>query len=229
MATTKRSGFVQGLTIGAITTMLVGLAALYSVHPVSSAAPAFPALHHALAWVYANLGLSLPVFALLVGLYVNSLRKLKRALADDASIEHVTQCDQLVNTWANLFFGIGVIWTAIGMRSALVSSLGEPEVTLNVGAYVLLERMVEGGILLALSTTIVGGVGGYVLRVIKTLTVETELKRYYDRLAHAPVRETQATLRAIEAHLKQLTQQTSPRKEINDGQAGVVLPTTQRS
>ncbi len=229
MATAQRSGFVQGLSIGALGTLFVWFALVYSLQPGSTAVYGFPALDEALAWTYANLGLSLPVFGLLLLLYVSGLRKLKRALAEDAAIEQVAQTEQLVDIWTSLFFGVGVIWTAIGMRGALVYALGEPEVTLNLGAYAILERMVEGGILLALSTTIFGGVGGYLLRVFKALTVETELKRYYDRLAHAPGAEMQETLRTIEAHLRQLMQQTSRQEETGHDQAGVAFSAAQRS
>ena len=226
----QRSGFVQGFSIGAFGTLGVGLAAIYSLQPGSSVASSgLPILDEALAWVYANLGLSLPIFGLLLVLYISSLRKLKRALAEDAAIEQVAQTEQLLDTWISLFFGVGVIWTAIGMRGALVYALGDSEVTLNLGAYAILERMVQGGILLALSTTIFGGIGGYLLRVVKALTVETELKRFYDRLAHAPGVEMQAKLCDIEAHLQQLTRQVSLKEETNHGQAGVAFPTVQRS
>lgn len=229
MATAQRSGFVQGLSIGALGTLFVWLTVFYSLQPGSTAATGLPALDEALSWIYANLGLSLPVFGLLLLLYVSSLRKLRRAVAEDAAIEQVAQTEQLLDIWTNLFFGVGVIWTAIGMRGALVYALGEPEVTLNMGAYATLERMVEGGILLALSTTIFGGIGGYVLRVVKALTVETELKRYYDRLAHAPGSEMQETLRTIEAHVRQLMQQVPRQEETGHGQAGVAFPAAQRS
>ena len=224
MATAQRSGFMQGLSIGALGTLFVWLALIYSLQPGSTAASGLPALDEALSWIYANLGLSLPVFGLLLLLYVSSLRKLGRALADDAAIEQVAQIEQLVDIWTSLFFGVGVIWTAVGMRGALVYALGEPEVTLNLGAYAILERMVEGGILLALSTTIFGGIGGYVLRVAKALTVGIELKRYYDRLARAPGSEMQETLGTIEAHLRQLMQQTSRQEKTGHGQAGVAFP-----
>ena len=229
MASAHGSGFAQGLSIGAVGTLLIGSALIYGLQSDSRGAAAFPALDEAYAWVYANLGLSLPVFALLLVLYANSLRKLRRGLAEDAPIEQVAQSDQLVDTWAGLFFGVGVIWTAIGMRSALVYALGEPEVTLSLGAYAILERMVQGGILLALSTTIFGGIGGYALRVINALTVETELKRYYDRRAHAPGEEMQATLQAIERHLQQLTAQTFPSQATNHDQTGVACPTVPRN
>jgi hypothetical protein len=225
---TQRSGFLQGLTTGALFTLLVGLVVIQGARPGSNLAAGMPALDQVLNWVQANLGLSLPVFGLLLVLYLRGLRQLKGAVARNAAIEQVAQADQMVDTWTSLFFGVGVIWTAIGMRSALVYALGEPELTLKLGAYAILERMVEGGILLALSTTIFGGIGGYVLRVVKALSVETELKRYYDRLAHAPALEMQATLRAIEAQLQRLAPQTL-QEETEHGETGVVCRAAPRS
>ena len=93
----------------------------------------------------------------------------------------------------------------------------------------MLERMVEGGILLALSTTIFGGIGGYLLRVIKALAVETELKRYYDRIARAPGSQMQETLQTIETHLQELVLQTSRYEETGHGQAGMAFPATHRN
>ena len=40
----------------------------------------------------------------------------------------------------------------------------------------MLERMIDGGILLALSTTIFGGVGGYMMRVYKAVTLGARLQ-----------------------------------------------------
>ena len=70
------------------------------------------------------------------------------------------QLDHLTDIWTTLFFGTGDIWTAIGMRSALIFALGDRDVALQDGAFAMLERMIDGGILLALSTTIFGGIGG---------------------------------------------------------------------
>ena len=36
----------------------------------------------------------------------------------------MVQLDHLTDIWTTLFFGTGVIWTAIGMRSALIFALG---------------------------------------------------------------------------------------------------------
>jgi hypothetical protein len=229
VATAQRSGFLQGLGAGVAGTLLVGAAVLYSLHAGDGFDQGPPVFRAAAAWVYANLGLSLPVFALLAMLYVSSLRRLKRALAEGAAVETVAQIEQMVDTWTNLFFGVGVIWTAIGMRSALIQALGDPANSLDLGAYAVLERLVEGGILLALSTTIFGGVGGYLMRVIKALTVETDLRRHYNRLAHAPSEEVHATLQTIEAHVQRLAQIRPNLEESNHDQAGVALPAAQRN
>ncbi len=201
-------GFALGLVLGAACTLATGLlmtnhGAITMIHTSQ-----LPELTVATRWVFNNLGWSLPVFALLLCLYVASLFKLRHQLAIGASVEKIAQCDHLVDTWTSLFFGVGVIWTAIGMRSALVFALGDPEATLGLGAYDILDRMVQGGILVALSTTIVGGIGGYLLRVIKTLTVEPEIKRYYDNAANAPGNRIQATLSSMEGLLRTLAQRS---------------------
>jgi hypothetical protein len=72
------------------------------------------------------------------------------------------------------FFGIGVIYTAIGMESALVTALGGisgAEEAARQGAWEILRKLVDGGLILALSTTIFGGIGGYLLRMLKHAVV----------------------------------------------------------
>ncbi len=71
-----------------------------------------------------------------------------------------------------MFFGVGVIWTAVGMESALVQALdgvGHGPEAAGLSASGLLERLVNGGLLLALSTTIFGGVFGYLFRLLKVV------------------------------------------------------------
>jgi hypothetical protein len=80
------------------------------------------------------------------------------------------------------FVGIGVVYTAIGMESALVSSLGGisgAEDAARQGAWEVLRRLVDGGLVLALSTTIAGGIGGYVLRLVKHVAVAKRLARIH--------------------------------------------------
>ena len=76
------------------------------------------------------------------------------------------------------FFGIGVIYTAIGMESALLTALGGiqgAEDAARQGAWEILRKLVDGGLILALSTTICGGIGGYALRLLKHAVVGRRL------------------------------------------------------
>jgi hypothetical protein len=65
----------------------------------------------------------------------------------------------------------------------------------------MLERMIDGGILLALSTTIFGGIGGYLMRVYKTVTLGSRLQHRYDQAARADTSEMRESLQRIERHL----------------------------
>jgi hypothetical protein len=111
---------------------------------------------------------------------VHSLRLLQQGLHDQRPADEISQLEHLNDVWTSLFFGIGVIWTAIGMRSALLYALGDPDIASQAGAYAVLQRLVEGGILTALTTTIVGGIGGYMMRVVKSSLLGTRLSRYYE-------------------------------------------------
>ncbi len=62
--------------------------------------------------------------------------------------------------------------------------------------------MVNGGILLALSTTIFGGIGGYMMRVYKAVTLGALLQRHYDRAARVDTSSMRDSLQRIERHLK---------------------------
>ena len=119
------------------------------------------------------------------------------------------QLDHLIDIWTTLFFGAGVIWTAIGMRSALIYALGDRQLAVDQGAFAMLERMVDGGILLALSTTIFGGIGGYLMRVYKTITLGARLQHEYDKAARADTSEMRASLGRIERHLSGQTAETA--------------------
>jgi len=196
--------FLQGLIAGAFGTLLGGAALLYSLarfgvirlHDTVISAPG-----DWLAWAYTNLGSSIPVFAGLLLAFFVTLGRLGRCLDDEQPVDKVVQLDQLTEIWTTLFFGTGVIWTAIGMRSALIFALGDRDVALQEGAFAMLERMIDGGILLALSTTIFGGIGGYLMRVYKTVTLGSRLQQRYDRAARADTSEMRESLQRIERHL----------------------------
>ena len=196
--------FLQGLLAGTTGTLVGGAALLYILGryelirfddtPISS-----PSAW--LEWAYINLGSSIPVFAVLLLAYFMTLGILRRHLDNNSPINQIVQMDHLTDIWTTLFFGAGVIWTAIGMRSALIYALGDRQQAVNDGAFAMLERMIDGGILLALSTTIFGGIGGYLMRVYKTITLGARLQHEYDKAARADTSEMRASLSRIERHL----------------------------
>ena len=177
------SGFFNGLVLGMLLSLMAGAVMLYLLSVldiISVSLLEIPQLQGLLEWCQRNLGLSIIPFAVTLGLYVHSLRLLGQHLCEQRPQDEVAQLEHLSDVWISLFFGIGVIWTAIGMRSALLFALGDPEATAQAGAYAVLSRLVDGGILTALTTTIVGGVGGYLMRVIKSSLLGTRLNHYYE-------------------------------------------------
>lgn len=153
-------------------------------------------------WLDHNLGLSMPVFVIVLILFMQTLAELRRRVIAHESPDRIAQMDHLADIWTSLFFGVGVIWTAIGMRNALLNSLGDPSATMAAGAVALLERMVDGGMLVALSTTIVGGAGGYLMRVIKTIFVGADLKRCYTRHGREDAQAIRQSLDSMNRHLE---------------------------
>lgn len=196
--------FMRGFAGGAVGTLVGGGALLYVLsryEVIAFADHRVPSLGGWLDWAYMNLGSSIPVFAVLLLAFFFTLGKLRRLLETGGSINRIVQLDQLTDIWTTLFFGTGVIWTAIGMRSALIFALGDPDASINEGAFAILERMVEGGILLALSTTIFGGIGGYMMRVYKAIGLGTRLQARYDQEARSDTSSMRESLQRIEHHL----------------------------
>jgi hypothetical protein len=196
--------FLRGLTAGSIGTFIGGGALLYALshyEVIAFADNRIPSFSGWLDWAYMNLGSSIPVFAALLLAYFFTLGRLRTLLEADGPLDRIVQLDHLTDIWTTLFFGTGVIWTAIGMRSALIFALGDHESTVAQGASAVLKRMVEGGILLALSTTIFGGIGGYLMRVYKAVTLGTSLQRFYDHAARSDTSTMRSTLERIEQHL----------------------------
>ena len=202
--------FSAGFITGALGVLIIATILLYMLNMseiVAISVLEVPSVQRVLAWTYDNLRLSVIPFCLTFLFYTGSLLRLKRFLRDQhVSVEKIAQIDHLVDIWINLFFGIGVIWTAIGMRGALLEGLGDlnAQSAAKLGAFSILQRLVDGGILLALSTTIFGAVGGYLLRIVKLLAVGTQLKAYYNRLAEQQTEGVHSTLRSIDARLSQL-------------------------
>ena len=200
----KGQRFFEGLTAGLFGSVVGAGALLYIMGRndlISFAPDTAPDVGGWLAWAYTNLGSSIPVFAALLLAFGYSLHRLRRKLEHERPINEIVQLDHLTDIWTTLFFGTGVIWTAIGMRSALLYALGDPDTTVQAGAFAVLERMVDGGILLALSTTIFGGIGGYLMRVWKSVALGAELQQQYDRAARADTSQMRESLERIEKHL----------------------------
>ncbi len=195
----RHNGFMGGFALGALATLLLLPVVQFYDAPGAGLEPT-----QVLDWTRDNLGLSVPVFAVVLVLFARSLRHLQRGLRESWPADEIAHAEQLTDTWTSLFFGVGVIWTAIGMRGALLFALGDPDTAATAGAFAVLQRMVDGGILLALSTTIVGGVGGSLMRIVKTVAVGAALRRYYDQAARAQGEAISATLTRIEQHLHKL-------------------------
>ncbi len=210
MAQGQRKQFLQGLAGGAIGTLVGGGALVFALSHYGVVAftnERVPSLDGWFEWATLNLGSSIPVFAGLLLAFFYSLSRLRRLLDESGPLERIVQLDHLTDTWTTLFFGTGVIWTAIGVRSALIYALGDPDVSVQEGAFKMLERMVEGGILLALSTTIFGGIGGYLMRVYKAIVLGTRLQARYDQEARADVAEMRLSLDRIERFLRREEQE----------------------
>jgi hypothetical protein len=211
--------FWTGFITGSLGVVLIAVTLLYILNMSTVVAISVldvPTVQRMLAWTYENLRLSVIPFGAILLLFTGSLIRLRRSLRDPKSaVEKITQMDHLVDIWINLFFGIGVIWTAIGMRGALLDGLGDlnAQTAAKLGAFSILQRLVDGGILLALSTTIFGAVGGYLLRLVKSLAVGTQMQAYYHRLAEQQTDAVQSSLRSIDAHLRQLVSTANPQSQ----------------
>ncbi len=199
--------FMSGMLLGVALSLAIGAVALYLLMVLDIIAVSIietPGLQVASDWLRRNLGMSVLPFGITLALYFHTLRTLARKLAKKEPQNEVAQQDHLADVWTSLFFGIGVIWTAIGMRSALLYAIGDPEVAAQAGAFAILERMVDGGILTALTTTIVGGIGGYLMRVIKSSYLGNSLSRYYEDLEQRHAERVEELLRDIKASLVDL-------------------------
>ena len=193
-------GFLSGMLFGVVVSLVTGLMGVYLLMVldiISVSVIDTPGLQVVSEWTRRNLGLSVLPFAITFGLYAHSLRALAGRLDDGSPQNEIGQLEHLTDVWTSLFFGIGVIWTAIGMRSALLYALGDPSVAAQSGAFAILSRLVDGGILTALTTTIVGGVGGYLMRVIKSSWLGTRLNRYYEQQDQRHATQVEHLLRDI--------------------------------
>jgi heme A synthase len=142
-----------------------------------------PWLLNPAAFMYRHLRLSIVAFGVLFILYGWLLFRMRYLLDQpDTELAQLSFYDRLLNTTISTFFGVGVIWTAIGMETALMQALEGMDTQggsmMETGAYGLLERLVNGGLLLALSTTVFGGFCGYLLRLLKIVLLGAKWDRF---------------------------------------------------
>lgn len=172
--------FIRSLVGGLLTGLVLAAALLYLLQSIGlveihwGQAPAVAAM---LAWLSGNFGSSLFIFAALLLGFFHQLAALVEALDGDNDTL-IALLEQRLELLITLFFGTGVIYTAIGMRGALLFALGGESSLSDSAADEVLGNLVNGGILVALSTTILGGVGGYVMRVVRVWATGPALIRH---------------------------------------------------
>ena len=148
----QRKDCLQGMLAGLTGTMVAAVSLVYVLARAKLVQFSDSPISRPTAWIewaYTNLGMSIPVFAVLLIAFFVTVARLRKYLDEDRAVNQIVQLDHLTDIWTTLFFGTGVIWTAIGMRSALIFALGDREAALSQGAFAMLERMIDGGILLA--------------------------------------------------------------------------------
>ena len=119
-------------------------------------------------WLALNLGYSAPLFCVALLFVIHSMACLLEELGKDKCCSsRIFHLEQRVDIGISLLFGIGVLFTAIGIRDALTTAIDGEAAAINGGE--VLALLVNGGILSAMTTTVVGGALGYSLRVIKVL------------------------------------------------------------
>jgi hypothetical protein len=132
------------------------------------------------ALAYRHLRLSIIPFGILFVAYICLMARMRRLLTmEKPSLSSLAFTDRLLGAVIGTFFGVGVIWTAVGMETALLQALQgiTDENSHSLTALDLLDRLVNGGLLLALSTTIFGGICGYGLRMIKIVVLGSSWDR----------------------------------------------------
>lgn len=153
-----------------------------------------------IAWLGVNLGLSAPLFAVLTIMGWSYLESLKQALNADKKAEaQIAHLEQRIDLVVALLFGVGVLYTAVGLRGALVQAIDGPS---EQSASGMLIALVNGGILSAMTSTVVGGVLGYGLRMLKLFRVGHALELYYSEQALKSVERREDLLKEILSELK---------------------------
>ena len=101
---------------------------------------------------------------------------------EEPSYSAVQFWDERVDSTLVLFSAIGVIYTAVGLMRAFQLGLGniDQEMAMAIGPWGLLQKLVSGGLIMALLTTIVGGTLHNVFKLIKEFTIGKQLRYFND-------------------------------------------------
>ena len=157
---------------------------------------------------FASLGSSLFFFSANFIMFIIGCLMLQYNLkSENPAYTNIKYWDSIVNLSLALFFGIGVLYTAVGMMHAFQLALGniDQAIATTLGPWGILQRLVEGGLLMALLTTIVGGAFGYVLRLLKFLIFGKTLIHLQEQHTKEHQEKIITTLQNIEYKLSQLT------------------------
>ena len=152
-------------------------------------------------WLALNLGYSAPLFCVALLFVIHSMACLLEELGKDKCCSSRTfHLEHRVDIGISLLFGIGVLFTAIGIRDALTTAIAGEAAATNGGEALAL--LVNGGILSAMTTTVVGGALGYSLRVIKVLATGEKLEKVHARMMGEGLQKQEALLQGISNQLK---------------------------
>ncbi|MEK9877239.1 MAG: hypothetical protein VW684_11320 [Betaproteobacteria bacterium] len=162
-----------------------------------------------LSWVSLNLGYSAPLFFLAALFVLANLTALLGALRnDEGSIARAFHLENRVDMGISLLFGIGVLFTAIGIRDALTAVISVDSAASDGSD--ILELLIDGGILSAMTTTVVGGAMGYCFRLVKVLVAGEKIEQLYARMATERHQRQEDLLSGIYCELQAVASARNP-------------------
>ena len=106
----------------------------------------------------------------------------------------------------SLFVGIGVIYTSYGISNALVTAIANlnQEEAGRLGAWGILRKLVDNGILIALWTTIIGSAGAYFMRFFRYVFHGRALTRIAYQAQKKEKDDFFSALDAIKVHVESI-------------------------
>jgi len=156
-----------------------------------------------IAWIQINLGLSAVVFLLVLLFIGHTLNALISALSEcEQDPTRIFYLENQYDIGASLLFGTGVLFTAVGIRDALTEAILPGQAATSPTD--VLGALVSGGILSALTTTIVGGALGYGARLLKNVVVGAELERFHSLCVDRAGARQEQLLQNIHSLLKEM-------------------------